>query len=59
MPPLTVASLQIMTTSHPDTLPIPVSMPAEGASFSYISWAANCENSKNGDPGSNNVLIRS
>ena len=40
LPPFTVASLATITHSCPSTSPIPVTIPAEGASFSYISHAA-------------------
>ena len=37
MPPLTVASLATISTSRPETRPMPVTMPAAGASSSYMS----------------------
>ena len=40
VPPLTVASLATIITSRPDTRPMPVTMPAAGASLSYRSQAA-------------------
>ena len=52
MPPLTVASLATMSTSRPETRPMPVTMPAPGASSSYMPQAASGESSRNGEPGS-------
>jgi hypothetical protein len=37
VPPFTVASFATMTTSRPDTRPMPVTMPAPGVSSSYSS----------------------
>ena len=49
---LAVASLATMTQICPMTLPSPVMMLPQGQSPSYISNPANCENSRNGEPGS-------
>ncbi len=45
---MTVASLATITHSRPDTRPIPVMIPAPGASPSYSPWAASGESSRNG-----------
>src|SRR5579863_1609562 len=59
VPPFTVASLAITTHSRPSTTPMPVTMPADGASSRYISQAASAENSRNGDRGSSSRRTRS
>src|SRR5690242_10487744 len=46
-------------TSRPATRPIPVTIPAPGASPSYIPCAASGESSRNGEPGSRRASIRS
>ena len=46
-------------TSRPDTRPMPVTMPAPGASSSYMPAAASGESSRNGEPGSSSRSIRS
>ena len=45
--------------STPETLPTPEMIPPAAILSSYISYPANCENSTNGDPGSNKNSIRS
>ena len=59
MPPLTVASLAIIRHSRPDTRPIPVTMPADGAAPSYNSQAARGDSSRNGELGSSSRSTRS
>src|SRR5437016_5176069 len=59
VPPLTVASFATMTHSRCCTRPMPVTMPAAGASSSYIPFAASGDNSRNGVPGSSNAAMRS
>src|SRR5512135_2152099 len=46
-------------TSRPETRPIPVTIPAPGASPSYRPWAASAESSRNGEPGSRSASTRS
>src|ERR1019366_8984180 len=45
--------------SWPWTRPMPVMMPAQGASLSYMSRAASCDSSRNGEPASSRVRTRS
>ena len=59
MPPLTVASLATIATSRPPTTPMPVTIPADGASPSYMSQAASGDSSRNGEPGSTRRSMRS
>src|SRR5271165_4816941 len=59
VPPLTVASLATMMHSTPSTCPMPVTMPALGASPLYISHAASAENSRNAECGSMSSSTRS
>ena len=47
---MTVASLATISTSRPDTRPMPVTMPAAGASSSYMPVAASGESSRKGEP---------
>src|SRR5262245_8387756 len=47
------------TTRVPSTVPMPVTMPALGASASYRPFAASGLNSRNGEPGSSSRSIRS
>ena len=54
-----MASLATMTHSRPDTLPMPVMIPAPGDSSSYMPVAASGDSSRNGDPGSTRVSTRS
>ena len=49
MPPFTVASLATIMTSRPAIRPMPVTMPAPGASSSYRPFAASGDSSRNGD----------
>ena len=51
MPPFTVASFATITHSRPSTTPIPVTIPAAGASPSYRSQAASAFSSRNGGAG--------
>ena len=51
MPPFTVASLATISTSRPETRPMPVTRPAHGASPSYMSHAASGESSRNARAG--------
>ena len=48
-----------MTHSWPQTRPMPVMMPAPGASLLYMPIAASCAISRNGDPGSSSARTRS
>src|SRR5919202_843235 len=59
VPPLTVASLATTTTSRPATRPMPVMIPAAGASPPYMPCAASGESSRNGLPGSSRAATRS
>ena len=59
VPPLTVASFAIIMHSMPLTRPIPATTPAHGIACLYTPKAANCEISKNGEPSSINVFMRS
>src|SRR5690348_10198121 len=59
VPPLTVASLQTITHSRPETRPIPVTMPAAAIVSPYMPYAANCDSSRNGLPGSSKPRTRS
>src|SRR5512137_127576 len=59
VPPLTVASLHTITHSRPATRPTPVMIPADGAALSYMSYAASCDSSRNGVPGSSSIWTRS
>src|SRR6185503_8946445 len=52
-------SLATITASRPSMRPMPVMMPAQGASPSYMPKAASCESSRNGDPGSRRARTRS
>ena len=54
-----MASLATIRTSRPATRPIPVTMPADGASLSYRSHAASADSSRNGEPSSSSFAIRS
>ena len=56
---MTVASLATITHSRPDTRPIPVMMPAPGASSSYMPSAASGDSSRNGEAGSSSPATRS
>ena len=58
-PPFTVASFATMTHCRPATTPMPVTIPALGASPSYISHAASAFSSRNVPPGSTSRSIRS
>src|SRR5213083_1707753 len=46
-------------TSRPETRPMPVTLPAPGASSSYMPKAASGEHSRNGEPASRTRAIRS
>src|SRR5258708_23863366 len=48
-----------MTHSRPATRPMPQMIPAEAMRSSYMSHAASCENSRNGEPGSSSERMRS
>src|SRR5471032_2499251 len=48
-----------MTHSCPAILPMPVITPAPGASSLYMPYAASCDSSRNGVPGSSNWAMRS
>src|SRR6266508_1423843 len=58
-PPFTVASFATITHSVPDTRPMPVTIPADGASSSYMPNAASGDSSRNGVPGSRRRSTRS
>ena len=51
-----MASLATISTSRPETRPMPVTSPAPGASSSYMSQAASGDSSRNGEPGSSSRL---
>ncbi len=59
MPPFTVASWATIRHSRPETRPIPVMMPAQGTSSSYMPQAASCDSSRKGEPVSISVRTRS
>src|SRR5581483_2268611 len=59
VPPLTVASLATITHSRPSTMPIPVTIPADGAWPSYTSQAASADSSRKALPGSTRRSTRS
>jgi len=58
-PPFTVESFATIITSRPATRPIPVIMPAAGASESYMPCALSCQSSRKGEPGSSRRSTRS
>ena len=52
MPPFTVASLATIMQHRPETLPMPVTRPADGTGSPYIPHAAIGESSRKDAPGS-------
>ena len=59
MPPLTVASLATISTSRPDTRPMPVTMPGARRLVVVQVPRRQGESSRNGDPGSSSWSMRS
>src|SRR4051794_20001791 len=58
-PPLTLASPALISTSRPDTMPMPVTTAAPGTSPSYSWFAASVDSSRKGVPGSSSRSMRS